>query len=150
MTDVKATLDSKVPDGSGVTGKLRDEMWHKLGTEYVAIVVFRSEFAGHPAPNSEKDRTVKLLMLDCEVATGENVDRLRDLMQAWWRDRTKAGTLDEVASNAETPAEQADRAMLMLNAGADILDAEVVEDGEPDPDARRDDELADGPQMADR
>lgn len=134
MTDsgtVKAALDSKVPDGSGITGKLRNEMWRKLGTEYVAIVIFRADFAGRPAPNSEKDRTVKLLMLDCEIAQGENADQLRELMQAWYRIRTKEGTLDEHLPNAETPGEQADRALLMLNAGAaDILDAEIVDDPE--------------------
>jgi hypothetical protein len=134
MTDsgtVKAALDSKVPDGSGITGKLRNEMWDKLGTEYVAIVIFRADFAGRPAPNSDKDRTVKLLMLDCEIAAGENADQLRELMQAWYRIRTKEGTLDEHLPNTETPAEQANRALLMLNAGAaDILDADIVDDPE--------------------
>lgn len=129
---VKASLMAKIPESSGITGKLRQEMWQRNAGEYVAICTFRVDNTVNPSTDSEVAPAVKLLLVDCEVAHGDDVDRLRELMSAWYQIRTKAGTLDEVIDpTAETPTEKAERSLLMLNAGAaDILDAEIVDDPE--------------------
>ena len=112
---VKASLESKVPDGSGVNGKLRREMWANLGKEYVAIAVFEVSQRVEPSVNSDADPAVKLRMLDCEIAADdEDANNLRELMQAWYRHRTRGGTIDEDDAVSPTPTEQADRAMLAL------------------------------------
>ncbi|MFF5589694.1 hypothetical protein [Streptomyces hygroscopicus] len=73
-------------------------LFDDLGTHVMAIVELTSVERTEQGPDEEKDDTVKVRIVDLEIAGDDIADeRLRQQMNDLHRRRTSAGTLDSVA-----------------------------------------------------
>lgn len=95
MTAIK--FDSKVV--ADVDQALRPHagwMFAKQGGRWVAVVELEHVERAEPAPEEDKDATVKLRITDAEIADDpDHASYLREILEALFRRRTKANTLDE-------------------------------------------------------
>lgn len=98
----KATLESKLPKGGGITPSLASVMLENLGSEHVGICVFEVASRTEKAPDADAEPSVKLRVLDIELARdNDEAEYLRTILRGLYRLRTNAGTLDENADNDE-------------------------------------------------
>jgi hypothetical protein len=98
MTAIK--FDSKVLEGvAEALENHADEMFKHRAGHWMAIVELSHVERTEPGPEEEKSPTVKLRVVQIEVAGDHDADeRLRGALQQLYRTRTSAGTLDEATS----------------------------------------------------
>lgn len=65
------------------------------GRSVVGIIEMRHDNRTQPAPGSDKEPSVQVKIIGCEVATAEQVGVLRQAQRALYLQRTARGTLDE-------------------------------------------------------
>lgn len=94
MTDIK--FDSKVLEG--VAESLEDHadaMFRQRKGRWMAVVELAHVERTEPGPDEEKNPSVKIRVVDIEVAADNYSDeRLRELLRGLFRQRTSGGTLD--------------------------------------------------------
>ena len=65
------------------------------GRKFVALVEFAHIERVQPAPDADKEPSVKVKMIGCEIPVGEQVDAVRSAQRALYLRRTAQGTLTE-------------------------------------------------------
>lgn len=65
------------------------------GRKFVAIVEFAHIERVQPAPDADKEPSVKVKLIGCEIPVGEQVDAVRTAARALFLRRTAQGTLTE-------------------------------------------------------
>jgi hypothetical protein len=94
MTTVK--LDSKVGAGAGQALERHvPRLYANLGTRIVGVVELAVVERTEPAPDEDKDPSVKLAIKHLEVANDEQDETVRKAMRALHVQRTARGTLTE-------------------------------------------------------
>lgn len=73
-------------------------LFDNLGTNVMAVIELSSVERTEQGPDEEKDDVVKVRIVDLEIAGDELTDeRLRQMQQQMYRQRSASGTLDSVA-----------------------------------------------------
>jgi hypothetical protein len=88
-------LDGIGKGAGDVLGPHVKGIYDRPGCRTVAIVELQHTERTQPAPDEEKDAVVKCRISAVEVPTGEQVDALREAMNALYVLRTAQGTLTE-------------------------------------------------------
>lgn len=97
----KASLEGKLPESGGITPAIAADMWRRLGSEHVAVVVFEVAQRTEPAPYHDADPSLKLKVVDIELARDDDeAEYLRTILRGIYRLRTKADTLDDENDDA--------------------------------------------------
>jgi hypothetical protein len=94
MTQVK--LDSKL--GGGPAAAIESHvpaLYARQGCRIVAVVELAHEERTQPAPDSDKEPSVKMRISSMEIAAKEQEPAIREAMRALYLQRTATGTLDE-------------------------------------------------------
>jgi hypothetical protein len=73
-------------------------LYDKPGVRVVAVVELAHSERTQPAPDSEKNASVKLRISGLELPSKEQAETIREVMQALHFQRTAAGTLEEDGS----------------------------------------------------
>jgi hypothetical protein len=94
MTTVK--LDSKVGAGAGQALERHvPRLYANLGTRIVVVAEMAVVERTEPAPDEDKEASVKLAIKSLEVANEEQDETMRKALRALYMQRTARGTLTE-------------------------------------------------------
>lgn len=94
MTTIK--LDTKLNGSATIAlDELVSPLFANPGMRFMAVVEFAAVERTQPAPDEEKDASVKVAIKGIEVGRGEQANHLRTAMAALHRHRTATGTLDD-------------------------------------------------------
>lgn len=124
MTQPK--IDSKVV--ADVEQSLRPhaaDMFRQRGGRWMAVVELEHVERTEPAPEEEKEASVKLRVASAEIVTDDHEDYIRRIAEALYKLRTKANTLDEHLAGP-TPGDvvRTSSGMLLGNLHDEIRDQE--------------------------
>lgn len=114
MTKVK--LDG-TPSGNAIIAfaDLTNALFRKQGMRIIGVCELTHVERTEPAPDEDKEGSVKLRLTGLEIARGDQEDHLRKAMDALYRHRTASGTIDE-----ELDPQLSERTLEMTG---DLLDA---------------------------
>ncbi|OKJ06805.1 hypothetical protein [Kitasatospora sp. CB01950] len=100
MTDIK--IDGKVlADVAAALAPHADHMFKQRAGRWMAVVEIAHAERTEPGPEEDRDPSVKIRVVGIEVAGDEFTDeRLRQVQQDMYRQRTNAGTLDSLMPGA--------------------------------------------------
>lgn len=92
----KTQLDGR-PQGQSADALDRhgEGLWQNRGRKLMAIVEFAVTECVEPGPDVQKDRKVRLGVINCEVGAGDQEHLLRSAQRALHLQRTASGTLTE-------------------------------------------------------
>lgn len=92
------TLKLDGTPGSGALAGIEAHVpgiYNDPGRKFVAIVELAHIERVQPAPDADKEPSVKCKVISCEIPVGEQVDAVRSALRALWLRRTAQGTLTE-------------------------------------------------------
>jgi len=90
-------LDGKLTAGDSLARHAQN-LYRRPGMRLVGVVELRHVERTQPAPDEDKEASVKLRITGLEVANAEQEDTLRKAMEALYIHRTAHGTLDDAGA----------------------------------------------------